>query len=331
MYQIIDGIASSKNRESYALAMSVSLHIIILVLMLFNFTFGSDDYEKSPPVILMVDLTNVKLGEKTNLPPLVKEQKKAKEEPAPAPQKPQKEDKTPSVRQEAPAPQQEVKPKEAPAPKEAVKVQEKKETPKQEKKPVKQEKPKPKPKPTPKPAPKPAPKTPPKKQAPKPAQNSLQSLLASVEKVRKPATPAPASKSTSTGANTAGATQNKGIEGGTGGSLMSDLTISEKDLIASKIRQCWNINAGVENVDQIIVELHVAVNKDGSVREARITNMKNDPVFRSMAESARRAIYVCDALKEESPFRILATKHPETYNSWRDMYLRMNPVDGGIF
>ncbi len=317
-------------RQSSCLGLSVGLHILILILMCFNFSWNTDEFEKSPPAILMVDLTKVKIDEKTNLPPLVKDVKK--EDPKPQEVKeekktePKKEDKTPLVKKEEPAPKVEPqKPKETPK-KEAVKVQEKKPEPKKEvkkepkkepKKEVKKEKPKPQEKPKPKVAPKPIPK----KQS-----QGLQSLLASVEKVRKPANSAPASPS-----KPAGETVNKGIKGGTEGSFMNELTISEKDLIANKIRSCWNVNAGVQDADKMIIEVRAFINKDGSVREVKILNMKQDPIFRSMAESAKRAIYVCDAKGEESPFRILANKRPEMYNSWKQIYLRMNPVDGGVY
>lgn len=315
---------SAVSRQSTSLGLSVGLHVLVLILMFFNFSWNTTEFEKSPPAILMVDLTKVKISEKTNLPPLVKEVKK--KEPTPvaketAQKEVKKEDKTPLVKKVEPQSKTEpVKPKETPK-KEAVKVKEvKKETPKKEvkKKEVKKEVKK---KETPKPQPKVAPKPVVKKQS-----QGLQSLLASVEKVRKPANQAPAKT-----ALPAGETVNKGIAGGTEGSLMNDLTISEKDLIANKIRSCWNVNAGVQDADKMIIEVRAFINKDGSVREVKILNMKQDPIFRSMAESAKRAIYVCDAKGEESPFRILANKRPEMYNSWKQVYLRMNPVDGGVY
>ncbi len=329
----------STTRQSYALGLSVGLHIMILFLMLFNFSWQTDEFEKSPPVLMMVDLTKVKLADKTNLPPKVEEKKKEAQPaavPQPVKEQKQKEDKTPTVKKEPePKPQEPAKPKEAPAPKEAVQVQEPKKAPekkapenkKTEKKPQKKvEKPKTKPQPKKVEKKQPPKKTPPKKAT---AANSLQSLLASVEKVRKPANPVPAKKAAAGGLT--GQEVNKGIEGGTGGSLLGELTISEKDLIANKIRQCWNVNAGVEGAEEMIIELRAFVNKDGRIRSVKILNMKNDPVFRSMAESAKRAIFVCDAMQEESPFKILAEKHPQTYSSWKELYLRMNPVDGGVF
>lgn len=310
-------------RESKCLGLSVLVHLLILGLMCFNFSWNTSDFEKSPPAILMVDLTNVKIADKTNLPPLVKEEKKKEKAPVQKKEEkkvqPKKENKTPLVKKQEPAPKVEpVKPKEMPK-KQAAKVQEKKKPVKKKevkkkevKKPV-QKKEKPKPKVAPKPVQ--------KKQS-----QGLQSLLASVEKVRKPANKAPSSSPVDSSQ-----TVNKGIKGGTEGSLLSDLTISEKDLIASKISSCWNVNAGVQDADQMIVELRAFINKDGSVREVKILNMRSDPVFRSMAESAKRAIFVCDALKDGSPFRMLANKRPEMYHSWKEIRLRMNPVDKGVY
>lgn len=324
----------SSRRQSYSLGMSVGLHAMILFLMLFNFNWATDDFDKNPPVILMVDLSKVELADKTNLPPEVKIKKPEPPKPqvqqkkeTPKVETPKPATKTPAVRQEPTPPKQEqIKPKEAPAPKDAVKVQEPpktKQTPKKaEKKPVKKEPVKPAPKKTTS-----QPKATPKKAVSKQQQSSgLQSLLASVEKVKKPANPAPAREETSAPAT--GQEINNGIKGGTGGSRLEALTISEKDLIANKIRDCWNVNAGVEGAETMTIELKAYVNRDGRVKDVRVLNMKGDPVFRSMADSAVRAVWVCDSKNDDSPFKILSVKHPENYSSWKEIYLRMNPIEG---
>lgn len=321
---------NTQQRQSYSLGLSVALHAFILFLMLFNFSWQTDEFEKNQPSVLMIDLSKVELGEKTNLPPEVKVKQKKKQTPTPQPkEKPKKVEqpktKTPLVKQEKvvekPKP---VKPVEQSKPKDAVKVQQ----------PKPKAKPKPKPKPTPKKAqPKPQPKVvqqPKKVSKPKNTQtDGLQSLLASVNTVRKPANPAP-SKETQT-SQTTGLEINDGIKGGTSGSRLEALTISEKDLISNKLRGCWNVNAGVEGAEEMIIELRAYVNRDGRIKDVRVLNMKNNPVFRSMADSAVRAVYVCDSLGNESPFKILSTKHSENYSSWKEIHLRMNPVDGGVF
>ncbi len=315
-------------RQSYSLGLSVVMHAVILFFMLFNFSWAINDTDKTPPAVLMVDLTKVQLGDKTNLPPKA-EKKKEEPEPVVQPQEKPKEQpqepitKTPVVKQEAPKKEAEVKPAEKEMPKEAAKVVEKKEPkvekPKEKPKEVAKPKEKPKPKPQPKVQPKPKPKPQPK--------SGLQSLLASVEKVKKPINPIPKEIEDVDESLTV----NEGIEGGTSGSRLEILSISEKDFIANMIRQHWNVNAGVENAETMIVELNVLLNKDGSVKDVKILNQKNNPAFKSMAESARRAIYICDGLGEESPFRILAKKHTKNYNTWKNIHLNMNPIKGEVF
>ncbi len=318
---------NSTQRQSYSLGLSVGLHAIVLFLMLFNFSWATKDLDKTPPAVLMIDLSKVELGDKTNLPPEVKKKETPKPAAQPKKEQPKKEEpktKTPAVKKEPPAPKpQPVKPKEKPTPKEAVKVKEPPK-PKVKETPKKQAKPKPKAKPTPK-------KTTPKPQQPvkKPVQETagLQSLLASVEKVRKAPTPSVTEDSTPE----TGLEINAGIKGGTGGSRLEALTISEKDFISNKIRECWNVNAGVEGAEEMIIEVKATVNRDGRIQDVRVMNMKNNPVFRSMADSAVRAIHICDRLGDDSPFRMLATKRPEHYSTWKEIYVRMNPVDGGVF
>ena len=125
----------------------------------------------------------------------------------------------------------------------------------------------------------------------------------------------------------------EGIEGGQGGSYMQELSVSEKDLIGIKLRECWNLDAGVRGVQNMLVEIRVFLDKDGTVKDAKILNKtkyNKDTAFRSVAESARRAVYICDKKKEESPFRIFSKNYEDAYDTWKTLLLRFNPLDGGV-
>ncbi|MBR3912957.1 MAG: hypothetical protein IKJ28_01805, partial [Alphaproteobacteria bacterium] len=185
---------------------------------------------------------------------------------------------------------------------------------------VKKEPPKAEPKPTSKPEPV-------KEQPKKKKSDGLKSLLASVEDIKKNAKPSTTVQDTPQ----TGQEVQEGIEGGTEGSLMQPLTISEKDLIANKLRSCWNVDAGLSGIENMIVEIRAYVNRDGSIRDVKILNMRSDEAFRSVAESARRAIYICADLKEESPFKMLADKRGDSYQSWKEIFVRFNPLDGGVY
>ncbi|MGN0919334.1 MAG: hypothetical protein ACI4OR_01040 [Alphaproteobacteria bacterium] len=268
-------------------------HIFIITLMVLDLSFGFQKKEQTPPVIMMIDLTKVKISDKTNLPQKAIVQKKKttpksvskkqteKVVPHKAPQKP--------VQKTAPKPI--VKPKETSL-KEAARV--KTSTPvKQEKKPESVQKQK--------------------------ANTDLQNLLASVEKVRK----APVVKEVSEIQ-----AENEGIETGTEGRIDQILTISERDFLASELQKCWNVNAGVERADEIVVEIKAWMNKDGSVRDVKIMNNMPISSFKTVAESAKRAVYVCHNKGVDSPFRILAEKYSDHYGDWKEISFRFNPLLG---
>ncbi len=124
-----------------------------------------------------------------------------------------------------------------------------------------------------------------------------------------------------------------GIEGGSGGSYVRELSVSEKDMLGLKLRQCWNLDPGVRGVQNMTVEIRAYLNRDGTVRDTKILNTgryKKDPAFRSVAESARRAVYICDKKGEESPFKIFPKYYEQTYDNWKTLMLRFNPFDGGV-
>lgn len=287
-------------RRSYVC--SLVLHIALLSLFLTDVAlFSWTDPKSAPPAVLMVDLAKVQIGDKTNLPPEVKKQApKPVQGAAPAAQ---------AVRPTA------VKPPPPSAPPRP-----------QETKPVKNAAPVIVPAPPKAPArkeSKPAPVQPSDKAAKR--ADSLKSLLASVEKIRRPLqSPAPALS------DDAGQAITAGIAGGTGGSLTQMLTISHADFIATKLRGCWNVDAGAVGTEEIVVDVRAAVNPDGRIRDVAAVNVKNTPAFRSLAESAVRAVRICDNLGDESPFRILAREYPDSYDSWKDLFLRFNPRDGSI-
>lgn len=100
------------------------------------------------------------------------------------------------------------------------------------------------------------------------------------------------------------------------------LTISEVDLVRRQLERCWNVPAGARDAENLVVDVWVAVNPDGTVREARVLNqrrMASDPFFRAAAESARRAVLnpKCSPLKLP----------PEKYDEWKEMTIGFDPKD----
>lgn len=309
-----------------ALYKSVALHLVVIILILIDVPFFWRRNMTINQVPIIVDLNNVNISEMTNLPPKAKrgsEEKQAsqikrkieknytKDEPTNQPEV--KSESKKKMEDEKPAKQEQVdKPKQdflvAPQPKKP-------------KVPAKKQAPKPAPKPKKKPVASEKPKPQPKKEEPKLA-NPLKSLLASVDALEKEG-----EKDQTATIKEDADVNNMGIEGGVGGSYFSELSISETDAIAGRLRACWNLDPGAMGIQDMIIEIRAYLNRDGTVREVKILDTgryNSDRHFRSVADSARRAVYIC------APYAIFAEKYPEKYDLWNTMLLRFNPLDASV-
>lgn len=66
-------------------------------------------------------------------------------------------------------------------------------------------------------------------------------------------------------------------------------------LIKQAVSKCWNINAGADGIDKIIVKLAVTLRPDGRLAEPpRVTNTMPGPLFADTASSAVRAVTQCE-------------------------------------
>jgi hypothetical protein len=100
------------------------------------------------------------------------------------------------------------------------------------------------------------------------------------------------------------------------------LTISEIDPQRRQNGACWNLPVGAREMRNLIVELWLEINRDGTVRHARVVDterMGSDPFFRSAAESALRAV----RNPRCSPLRLPADK----YDLWKTMVLKFDPKE----
>lgn len=309
---------------------SLALHLIALLLITVDFPWMWHRDMVLDQVPIIVDLEQVKISEVTNLPAKAKfaDEDRAAGRSKPTPPPPPKPQPKPEPK---PVPEPQVientpEAKPAPAEEKPQPIKESFMVPPQPSKPKPEKKPEPK-KVTPPPAPakpkpqpqkaKPAPKAEkPKAQA---VDNPLKNLLDSVNAMEKNIG-ADNSATIKTGTKVA----NMGIEGGTGGSYFSELSISETDAIASRLRQCWNLDSGAMGIEDMIVEIRAYLGKDGSVQKVDILNTSrynSDSHFRSVADSAKRAVYIC------APYSILAQKYGDKYDLWKTMLLRFNPIN----
>lgn len=280
------------------ITLSTVLHAgAVLALVLGLPHLWEDELIVEQPVMLEL----VQIGEKTNPPP------KKIETPEPPKPEPPKEEPKPEPPKPEPKPEP---PKPEPAP----------EPPKPE--------PKPEPLPEPKPEPKPEPpkveeKPKPSKLAevkprtkPKPPQDNFDQLLKTVERFRetpKPSTPEPKVAA----ANLPNAHE----KGSTRHSSAEPISMTVLDAVRAQVERNWNIDAGAKDAANLVVEVRIQLEQDGTVRSATIVDSMRygaDNYWRSMADSARRAVLL------SSPLQGLPA---DKYDQWKDIKMRFNPKD----
>lgn len=327
---------------------SVFLHAAVFLLCVADIPFFSSkrQFDEQPPII--VDLENITISDKTNIPEAVVKGEEKK--PATRKEKPVEETFTPKETTPPPAPEPvKEEPKAEPvietpeiktpslieeAPHEEKVQQEPKkesEEPKKEKKkpaPIPQKKPQVKP--AKKPEPKKKPDTNKKNDTPKAPQknkpalkntNPLQSLMNSVDDLQKQigTEDAPAQIPHNEPVN------NMGIEGGTSnGSYFSELSVSGIDFVKSKIQESWKTVFGGKEDRSIEVIIKVELAKDGGISSIVVENPRSDTYFQAISDSAERAIII--AQETYNVFGVLARQNSASYNDWKRIRFTFTPL-----
>lgn len=302
-----------------AVLISAALHVAILIVAIVGLPhfLESEQREIVPVPVQMVSESDFDKLEKPE-----------PEKPKPVPKaKPPKSKPKPPAPKPAPPPKA---PEPPPAPEPAPKaIDIPKPEPVPEKKPVPPkpvEKPKPPPKPEPKPKPeakkvepaKPAPRP---RQKPKPPPDQFESLLKNLAKDRRRQEQEKARKSKA-------APQSAAADNRPGPEKLSPL---QRQMMAAKLAQsimqqvspCWNIPAGVKDAVDMQVAIRIRLNPDGALgRQPEIEDakrMKSDPSFRTVAESALRALRNPSCMPLKLPY--------DQYDVWKDITFVFDPKE----
>jgi len=86
--------------------------------------------------------------------------------------------------------------------------------------------------------------------------------------------------------------------------LGSQISTSEKDMIAAAVEPCWDVDAGAKGAADMRAVIQVELNPDGTVRNTTIMNAGehgNDPAWRAFAERAARAPLIASCNKLPIP------------------------------
>jgi hypothetical protein len=101
--------------------------------------------------------------------------------------------------------------------------------------------------------------------------------------------------------------------------LGEKLTISEKDAIRRQFYRCWIVPAGAKDLKDLIVSIKIKLNDEGEVINTKLlTDRKlNNPFFRAASESAMRAVNHPECKKLQVP--------KKKYETWKEIILDFDP------
>ena len=100
---------------------------------------------------------------------------------------------------------------------------------------------------------------------------------------------------------------------------ISGLTLSEEDALKAQIFGCWSIPLGLPYNENLLVRIKLKLKPDGTIIDSEIIdharmNMPGQNFYRVLAESALRAIQLCQ------PLRVPSTG----YERWKDLQLNFD-------
>ena len=100
---------------------------------------------------------------------------------------------------------------------------------------------------------------------------------------------------------------------------ISGLTLTEEDALKAQIFGCWSIPLGLPYNENLLVRIKLKLKPDGTIIDSEIIdharmNMPGQNFYRVLAESALRAVQLCQ------PLRVPSTG----YERWKDLQLNFD-------
>ncbi|MDA8618438.1 cell envelope integrity protein TolA [Candidatus Pelagibacter bacterium] len=105
-------------------------------------------------------------------------------------------------------------------------------------------------------------------------------------------------------------------------SFASGLTLSQEDALRAQIFGCWSVPLGLPYDKDLLVRIKLKLKKDGTIMKSEILdhqrmNMPGQKFYKVLAESALRAVRLCQPLKVP----------PTGYDKWKELQLNFNPTE----
>ena len=105
-------------------------------------------------------------------------------------------------------------------------------------------------------------------------------------------------------------------------SFAQSLSLSEEDALRAQIFGCWSVPLGLPYDESLLVRIKLKLKPDGRILKAEILdharmNTPGQSFYKILAESALRAIRICQPLKVP----------PTGYERWKDLQLNFDPTE----
>ena len=105
-------------------------------------------------------------------------------------------------------------------------------------------------------------------------------------------------------------------------SFASGLTLSQEDALRAQIFGCWSVPLGLPYDGNLLVRIQLKLKRDGTIAKSEILdhermNKPGEKFYKILAESALRAIRLCQPLKVP----------PTGYEKWKDLQLNFDPTE----
>ena len=105
-------------------------------------------------------------------------------------------------------------------------------------------------------------------------------------------------------------------------SFATGLTLSQEDALRAQIFGCWSVPLGLPYDENLLVRIKLQLKKDGTIMKSEILdhqrmNMPGQKFYKVLAESALRAVRLCQPLKVP----------PTGYDKWKNLQLNFNPSE----
>ena len=95
------------------------------------------------------------------------------------------------------------------------------------------------------------------------------------------------------------------------------LSQSELDALRARLAQLWNLQAGAERPEELIVEVRLRLRPDRTLAgPPEVLSRGSSPRFMAARDAAMRAVF------QGQPFNMLRT---ETFEQWKDMIVTFDP------